>query len=77
MYSAPRVLQHRRCGIHLKRQTMKKTYITPGVAVMDVAVEGMIATSLDYDNTKKGDGMLSNGKGGWNSEDWSNAEEGE
>ena len=47
----------------------------PGVAVVDVAVEGMIATSFEYDKSKTGNGMLSNGKGGWNSEDWSNAEE--
>lgn len=53
---------------------MKKTYTKPAMTLVDIAVEGMIAVSLQYDAEKKGGQMLSNGKGGWSSEDWADSE---
>lgn len=50
---------------------MKKTYRKPEMAVIDMAVENLIAASLTIDAGKIGDQQLSNKGGGWNSDDWS------
>lgn len=50
---------------------MKKNYISPSVACVDFAIEGMIATSLEVNTSKRGSGQLSNGmRGGWSSSNW-------
>ena len=50
---------------------MKKTYRKPEMAVIDMAVENLIAASLTIDAGKSGDQQLSNKGSGWNSDDWS------
>lgn len=59
---------------------MKKLYMTPSSTAFDVQTEGVIASSVISNNgsVTPGDGeyngeFLSN-RGGWNSEDWNNAE---
>lgn len=41
------------------------------MAVIDMAVENLIAASLTIDAGKSGDQQLSNKGSGWNSDDWS------
>lgn len=54
---------------------MKKTYRKPEMAVIDMAVENLIAASLTIDAGKSGDQQLSNKGGGWNSDDWSDLDD--
>lgn len=53
---------------------MKKIYTKPATTLVDVAAEGMIAASLTYNPGKFGSDMLSNGKGGWSSDNWAAAD---
>ena len=60
---------------------MKKTYITPNSLAIDLVVEDsmLLAASANGGSEKLPGGgsddiIFESNKGGWNSEDWSNAE---
>ena len=55
---------------------MKKTYICPDSEMITMVTENMIAASDGHLDIKPGESeQWSHGKEGWNSEDWSGAEE--